>query len=100
MNSWNRLPADIQSIIDGLGPAGKEHWYASVSGPDADSHLVDALDYIRQNGELITLSPEETERWKQAMRPSLELALDAVEAKSLPGRKFFSRLQELVWKEI
>jgi TRAP-type transport system periplasmic protein len=98
--SWNRLPVMVKRVIDELGPDGKEQWYARTGGPDADQVLVESLDYIRRYGELITLPEEEMERWKKAVRPSLDQSLDEVEKKGLPGRKFFARMLELVDKEL
>jgi TRAP-type transport system periplasmic protein len=99
-DSWNKLPEGVRKTIDELGPSGNERWYAKISGPDADHHLVEALDDIRRNGDLITLPPEEVERWKKTIRPSVELTLAEIEEKGLPGRKFFARMLELVNKEI
>jgi hypothetical protein len=55
-NIWNKLPPDIQKIIEEIGPAGSDCWYAVNSGLDSDKHLDEALDYIRSKGELIILS--------------------------------------------
>jgi TRAP-type C4-dicarboxylate transport system substrate-binding protein len=95
-DDWNRLPSGIQGIIEKIGPAGRDCWYAVQSGLDADNHLVEALEYIRQNGELIKVSPEELKRWQQLIRPQLDSAISTVEAKGLPGRKFLNRMIELV----
>ncbi|MCK4274499.1 MAG: hypothetical protein KAW90_06355, partial [Dehalococcoidales bacterium] len=94
--TWNRLPSDIQEIIERIGPAGSDCWFAVQSGADADNHLREALEYIKQNGELIKVSPEELKRWRQLIQPNLDSAVSAVEAKGLPGRKFFNRMIELV----
>ena len=94
--SWNRLPSDIQEIINGIGPAGSDCWFAIQIGRDADNHLQEVLEYFRQYGELIKVEAEELERWRGLVQPRLDAALDAVEAEGLPGRKFFSRMLELV----
>lgn len=94
--TWNKLPSDIQAIIDGIGPAGNDCWFAIQIGRDADSHLQEALEYFRQYGELIKVDEEELERWRRLVRPRLDAALSAVEAEGLPGRRFFGRMLELV----
>jgi TRAP-type C4-dicarboxylate transport system substrate-binding protein len=99
-DSWNRLPPDIQKIIDEMGPAGADCWFAVQSGLDADAHLREALEYIEQNGELIRITPEELERWRKLIKPDLDSAVSEVEAKGLPGRRFFDRMIELVEKYI
>ena len=95
-DTWNSLPPDIRVIIEEIGPAGGDCWFAVQSGADADNHLHEALEYIKQNGELIKVSPEELKRWRQLIQPDLDSAVGAVEAKGLPGRKFFNRMTELV----
>ena len=95
-DAWNGLPSDIQKIMEEIGPAGSDCWFAIQSGLDADNHLREALEYIKQNGELINVPPEELKRWRQLMQPELDSAVSAVEAKGLPGRKFLNRMTELV----
>ena len=95
-DSWNRLPPDVQKIIEGLGPSGAGCWFAVQSGRDADSHLVEALDYIERHGKLIKVAGKELTRWQELVKPHREAAVNAVEAKGLPGKKFFNRMNELV----
>jgi TRAP-type C4-dicarboxylate transport system substrate-binding protein len=95
-DSWNRLPPDIQKIVEVTGPAGADCWFAAHSGPDADNSLVDAMENIKKKGELIRISTEELQKWQQLIQPKLELSLSELEDKGLPGRKFFKRMNELV----
>jgi TRAP-type C4-dicarboxylate transport system substrate-binding protein len=97
-DTWKSLPSDIQKVIEEIGPAGSDCWFAVQSGLDADNHLREALEYIKQNGELIKVPPEELKRWQQLIQPELDSAISNVEAKGLPGRKFFNRMIELVAK--
>jgi TRAP-type C4-dicarboxylate transport system substrate-binding protein len=94
--SWNRLPTDVQKIIDGLGPAGPDCWYAVQSGMDSDKHFNEALEYIKQKGELIEISPEELERWQRLIQPKMDAVVNDVEARGLPARRFYNRMIELV----
>jgi len=95
-DTWNNLPPDIREVIDKIGPAGNDCWYAVQSGVDADNHLVEAMEYIKQKGEPVKVAPEELDRWRQLIRPELDSIVSAVEDKGLPGRKFFNRMNELV----
>lgn len=95
-DTWNNLPPDIQGIIEEIGPTGSDCWYAVRNGIDFDTHLDEALDYIKQKGVLIEISPEELKRWHQLIRPHLDSAVNDVEAQGLPARKFFNRMIELV----
>jgi TRAP-type C4-dicarboxylate transport system substrate-binding protein len=95
-DSWNRLPPDIRKIIEETGPAGADCWFATHSGPDADNSLIEAMENIENKGELIRISADELQRWQQLIQPKLESSLSQLEARGLPGRKFFSRMNELV----
>jgi TRAP-type C4-dicarboxylate transport system substrate-binding protein len=95
-DTWNNLPPDIQKVIEEIGPSNSDCWYAVQSGMDADNNLREALEYIRQKGELIRVTPEELKRWRQLIQPNLDSIIRDVEAKGLPGRKFFHRMNELV----
>ena len=94
-DTWNSLPAEIRKIIEEMGPVGSDCWYAVQSGLDADNHLLEAMEYIKLNGELVKVAPEELDRWRQLIRPNLDSIVRDVEAQGLPGRKFFNRMNEL-----
>ena len=95
-DTWDRLPPDICKIIEGIGPSGADCWYAVQSGMDADTHLHEALDYIKKKGELIEVSPEELKRWRQLIQPIMDSMVTNVEATGLPSRQFYNRMVELV----
>ena len=95
-DTWNSLSPDICKIIEEIGPAGADCWFAIQSGRDADKHLREALEYIKQKGELIEVTPKELKRWRQLIQPNMDSAVNSVEAGGLPGRKFFNRMNELV----
>jgi TRAP-type C4-dicarboxylate transport system substrate-binding protein len=95
-DSWNRLPPNIQKIIEETGPAGADCWFAVHSGPDADNSLIEAMENIKKKGELIRISAEELQKWQRLIQPKLESSLNELEARGLPGRKFFNRMNELV----
>lgn len=97
-SAWNSLPPDIQKIIEEIGPAGGDCWFAIQSGRDADKHLQEAMEYLRENGKLIKVPREELQRWQQLIQPLRDSAIGTIEAKGLPGRKFFSRMIYLVEK--
>ncbi len=94
-DSWNRLPPDIQNIIDELGPSGADSWFVKQSGVDSDRHLPESLDYYQQYGEVIRLNQPEVVRWQNILQPLREKNLKKLDEKGLPGRKFFRRMLEL-----
>jgi TRAP-type C4-dicarboxylate transport system substrate-binding protein len=95
-DTWHRLPANIQKIIEEIGPAGSDCWFAVQSGRDSDDHLQEAMDYIKQRGEIIEITPKELERWRKLTQPILESTVNDLEAKGLPAWQFFNRMIELV----
>jgi TRAP-type C4-dicarboxylate transport system substrate-binding protein len=95
-DTWHRLPLDIQRVIDAMGPAGSDCWFAVQGGLDADRHLVEAAEYIEKKGQRIQLAPEELERWHRLSQPSRDTAIAGAEARGLPAGKFFNRMNELI----
>jgi hypothetical protein len=95
-DSWNKLPSDIQKIIEGIGPSGADCWFAIQSGLDADKHLSEALEYIKLKGELIEVNPKELKRWCKLIQSEVDSAVSEVEARGLPARRFYARMIELV----
>jgi len=95
-DSWNKLPNDIRQVVDEIGPAGKDCWFAVQSGIDSDRHLEEALAYIKQKGELIEITPGELDRWQRLIQPQIESATNDVEVKGLPAKKFLDRMKTLV----
>jgi TRAP-type transport system periplasmic protein len=94
-DTWNRLPPDVCKIIDEIGPAGPDCWYAVKGGLDSDKHLQEALDYIRLKGRLIEISPQELERWQRLIQPVSDRVITDIEARGLPARRVFNRMIEL-----
>lgn len=93
--TWIRLPSDIRNVIEEIGPASSDCWYALQSGRDADNHLAEAMEYIKQKGEFVQVAPEEMNRWRRVIRPNLDSILNEVEARGLPGKRFFKRMNKL-----
>jgi TRAP-type C4-dicarboxylate transport system substrate-binding protein len=95
-DSWNRLPPEMRKIIEEIGPAGPDCWYAVQSGIDADMHLHAELDYIKEKGELIEIAPGEVERWRRLIQPDIDAIISNVETKGLPAKRFYKRMIKLV----
>jgi TRAP-type C4-dicarboxylate transport system substrate-binding protein len=97
-DTWNSLPSNIRNIIEEIGPAGADCWYAVQSGQNADKHVREALEDIKQKGKLTEVFPRELKRWYQLIQPKIDSAVSDIEVKGLPGKKFFNRMVELVRK--
>ncbi|HEY96378.1 MAG TPA: hypothetical protein G4O15_15745 [Dehalococcoidia bacterium] len=97
-DTWNRLPDRIRDVVDGIGPSGANCWYAVQNGNDSDSHLVEALEYFRQKGEIISITADELAGWERIIQPVIDSILDEYESKGLPARIFINRMRELAVK--
>ena len=95
-DTWNSLPVDTHRVIEKIGPAKADCWFAVKSGIDADNSLREAMEYMEKKGELIKLTPKELKRWQELIQPNIDTVVRDVEARGLPGRKFFNRMNELV----
>ena len=57
------------------------------------------LEYAKSEGlEIITLSPTEVSRWKEAVRPLLDDYAARMKAKGLPGRELLNEVLRLTEK--
>jgi hypothetical protein len=93
---WNSIPLNVQKSIDEIGPSGGDCWFATHSGTDGDKTLKASLDYANEYGEIIDIPEEELSDWQQLLQPVIDSNIDNVEAKGLPGKRFMTRMTELV----
>lgn len=96
MNSkkWDSLPADIQKVFTEVS----KEWVAKA-GQAWDQADAEGREFVKGlNREMISLSPEEQQKWKQAVQPVLDDYVKAAKAKSLPGDQFLKDAQDLIAK--
>jgi len=96
LNSWKRLPPDLQKIFDEhIGAAG-----AKFFGIEFDRYNKGVKDQVKamKGKEVIQLSPSEAARWKQMTKPVWDKWLAGVEAKGLPGKAILDEAERLVKK--
>lgn len=81
-NKWESLPPEIQKVFTEVG----KEWVAK-HGRAWDQADADGREFVKSLGrETISLSPEEQQRWKQAVQPVLNAYVAATKAKGLPWR--------------
>lgn len=91
LDTWNSLPADIQKIIDDFA---EEH--VEMAGEFWEQKHKEGLQYAKDQGlEIITLSPAELARWKEAVKPMLDDYVKRMETEGLPGREFLDEIIRL-----
>jgi TRAP-type C4-dicarboxylate transport system substrate-binding protein len=94
-NTWNKLPPDVQKVIDGLSG----DWAVDFTGKEWDKFDKSAEDEVKAKGiEYITLSAQESARWKKLLTPIHEEYAAELEAKKMPGKKIFEELKKISGK--
>ena len=82
--TWDRLPPDIQKVIDEFSG---EYWGADIGGVIADKASIGVLKKLEQAGHTVySLPPKELQRWQDAAAPVFDEWLKSMEAKGLPGK--------------
>lgn len=93
LDVWNSLPADIQDAIEA---ASKKVWKEHAIGffdQESDKALAHAIEETGQ--EVITLSDEEAERWKEKIAFIIDEYADELDSKGLPGTEVKNLVFEL-----
>jgi TRAP-type C4-dicarboxylate transport system substrate-binding protein len=101
LDSWNRLPKDIQTLLE--GDLGAKYWLANYP-PAFEAMTQKGLQLMKDaNVETINLSPDEMARWVELAMPAREHWVQDMEAKDKPARKILDetvRLEEKYLKEL
>lgn len=89
---WEKLPPDIQKVFTEVSA----EWVAK-SGEAWDKADADGREFTKGlQREIITLSPEEQQRWRKAVEPVLTAYVAAAKEKALPGEQFLKDAQDLI----
>ncbi|MEO7852457.1 MAG: TRAP transporter substrate-binding protein [Rubrivivax sp.] len=90
---WDKLPADVQKVIEELGPE-----MAVWTGEYHDKQNVDAaLKWAAKEHQLqiLPLAADERARWDAKLKPMEQQWVTETAAKGLPAEKYMARLREL-----
>jgi len=92
---YDQLPADLKRVIDAhAGMAG-----ATMSGNAWDAAGVPVRKMVQERGNnIVTLSAEETQRWKAATRPVVDTWLAEMKGKGIDGDKLLADATALIAK--
>ena len=97
LDSYNNLPADIQAIIDKY----TGEWMSKVATVNMDREnfwrYKQILEYDKEMGnpEVYMLPKSERDRWISMIQSLYDGIIDEMEAKGLPARATFDKIQEL-----
>lgn len=86
-----KLPMDLKKIVYGAAREAAINISASY-----EDHMLPGKKAFTDHGvKIITLPPEEVNRWKAAAQPVTDEWVKAVEAKGLPGRELIKDMEAL-----
>lgn len=90
-DKFEALPDNVKKVILDLAPQA-----AKVAGTALDQSVKESLEWaISTEGvSEVDLSPEEDKKFDDAIAPVIEKWLADVEAKGLPAREFYKKLQD------
>ena len=91
---WENLPQDIKKIIDEhSGIAGAEFF-----GKEFDRFNKLGIEKVRnmKGKEIIAITPEQTNKWKEICRPIWDNWLKDMETRGLPGNAVLNEAQRLL----
>ncbi len=92
-DTWDSLPADVQKVIEELGPE-----MAKWTGEYMDSHVKESLAWSqKEHGlQVASLSQQEKDVWGSKVGTIQDKYVAELQAKGLPAEQYKKRLYELV----
>jgi TRAP-type C4-dicarboxylate transport system substrate-binding protein len=95
MDSWNKLPKDVQKVMDDLRIEQSE-W----TGEYMDNHVDEAMKWAveTQGVEVIKLTSAEKAEWDAKLQPLTDKWVGDAQAKGLPADAIVKDIRELIKK--
>jgi len=94
LKKWNSLPADVRKVFEDVS----REWI-DVHGKAWDEADKEGRAFTKGLGnQIVTLSPQESTRWKKAVRPAIEEYIKGAEQKGIPARKSVKEAESLIAK--
>lgn len=91
---YDSLPPDVQKVFDEVGAE-----WVDVHGRIWDEADQAGRQFVEELGKKIhALTPEEEQRWEQAVQPLIDEYQKEVEAKGIPGADAVKTIQDLIAK--
>ncbi|MBW2058551.1 MAG: TRAP transporter substrate-binding protein [Deltaproteobacteria bacterium] len=91
---WDALPRSVRKVMTKVS----KEWITK-HGEAWDKSDEAGREYTLSLGnQIISLSPEESARWKAAVRPVLDEFIEEKERKGIPGREYVQFLQKAITK--
>jgi TRAP-type C4-dicarboxylate transport system substrate-binding protein len=94
LKKWNALPPDVRKVFDDVS----SEWI-DVHGKAWDEADREGRAFTKSLGnQIITLSAQESARWKKAVRPTIDEFVKDAEKKGVPGGKSVKEAEALIAK--
>jgi TRAP-type C4-dicarboxylate transport system substrate-binding protein len=91
---WNAIPSDLQKIIEKINEE-----YIEKQGKTWDEIEKVGRDFtIARGNKIISLSPDENQRWEKAVKPLLDEYKKNMKDKGLPGEEALSFYFQTIYK--
>ena len=100
IRTWNKLPPDIQQIIEKLSGQERSAW-AGKRKDVKESHereLLEAYDKKAGNPPIYELPADEKQRWMEISAPLIDKWATELEAQGIPGKAILRDVHNLVAK--
>ena len=92
LDSWNKLPPDVQKVFDDLSLWATER-VRQVAEMEAYESAITAMEKAGQT--IVRLTPEEEKLWRDVAMPVIEEYLAKVEKRGLPARAVYEEALRL-----
>jgi TRAP-type C4-dicarboxylate transport system substrate-binding protein len=95
MDSWNKLPADVQKVMEDMGREQSE-W----TGKYMDDHVTESINWSKENHniEITELSADEMAKWNKLLEPITAKWIEDAKAKGLPAEQIIADLKAFMKK--
>ncbi len=95
MDSWNKLPKDVQKVMDDLRVEQSE-W----TGNYMDNHAKEAVEWAKKtyDVEFIELTKQQKAKWDKLIEPLVNKWIKDANAKGLPGEMIIKDIRALTKK--
>ncbi|MBU4120359.1 MAG: TRAP transporter substrate-binding protein [Proteobacteria bacterium] len=92
LKKWNSLPADIRKVMEEVSAQ-----WIDLHGKVWDQIDQEGREYTLSLGnKIVSLSTEENNRWKKAVRPIIDDYAKEVSAKGLPAQQAVTEVENLI----
>jgi TRAP-type C4-dicarboxylate transport system substrate-binding protein len=92
LDTWNKLPADIQKILDDAG-----RWRADAQLTSDIGMVQSAIDYAKNKNHTLTyLTPDQIKAWVTVVKPVHDKWISDMAAKGLPAKDIYDEANRLI----